>query len=270
MLTSQEVAEYYSDLGKKKANYPISKIILLAIMGGIMIALASAGSNTVSATTESPSLAKFLSGLIFPAGLAMVVLTGAELYSSSCLVILSRYTGKVDYSKLLTYWFFVFIGNIVGSFIIALLIYSSGQLSFFDNQVALITIKTGIKKVSHGFTGNVSLGILCNILVCLSTLMAAAGKSACDKIAGLFFPIMLFILCGFEHCVANMYYVPAAILALQNPVYRDLALEHGMHIENLSVASFFLNNLLPVTLGNMIGGALMISGVYYFLYLRKH
>ena len=124
--------------------------------------------------------------------------------------------------------------------------------------------------MSHGFTGNVSLGILCNILVCLSTLMAAAGKSACDKIAGLFFPIMLFILCGFEHCVANMYYVPAAILALQNPVYRDLALEHGMHIENLSVASFFLNNLLPVTLGNMIGGALMISGVYYFLYLRKH
>ena len=116
----------------------------------------------------------------------------------------------------------------------------------------------------------VSLGILCNILVCLAVLMAVAGKSLADKVAAVFLPIMLFILCGFEHCVANMYYIPAGLLALQNPEYKTLAVESGIHIEKLTVVSFLYNNLLWVIVGNILGGALIIAGMYYLLYLRPH
>lgn len=270
MLTSQEVAERYVELGQKKADYPALKLILLAALGGMMIALASAGSNTVSATVDNDSIAKLLSGLVFPAGLAMVVVGGAELLSSSCLVILSVFSSKLSYSKLFRYWFLVFIGNMLGSVLIAIIIYFSGQFSFFHNQIALTTIKVAVKKVSLSPLNAVSLGILCNILVCLAVLMAVAGKSLADKVAAVFLPIMLFILCGFEHCVANMYYIPAGLLALQNPEYKALAVESGIHIEKLTVVSFLYNNLLWVIVGNILGGALIIAGMYYLLYLRPH
>ena len=269
MLTSQEVAELYVELGQKKANYSVLKLILLAMFGGMMIGLASVGANTVSATVDNPSIAKLLSGLVFPTGLAMVAICGAELLSSSCLVILSVFSSKLSYAKLFTYWFWVFIGNILGSLVIAVIMYLSGQFSFFDNQIALTTIKVAIKKVSLTPLEAVSLGILCNLLVCLAILMAVAGKSLADKVAAVYLPIMLFILCGFEHCVANMYYIPAGILALQNPEYKALAIEKGLHIDKLSIMSFLFNNLLWVIVGNIIGGTVIIAGMYYLLYLRK-
>ena len=269
MLTSQEVAELYVELGQKKANYSVLKLILLAMLGGIMIGLASAGANTVSATMDNPSIAKLLSGIVFPTGLAMVAICGAELLSSSCLVILSVFSSKLSYAKLLKYWFWVFIGNILGSLVIAVIMYLSGQFSFFNSQIAITTIQTAVKKVSLTPLEAVSLGILCNLLVCLAILMAVAGKSLADKVAAVYLPIMLFILCGFEHCVANMYYIPAGLLALQNPEYRALAIEKGLHIDKLSVMSFLFNNLLWVIVGNIIGGAVIIAGMYYLLYLRK-
>ena len=269
MLTSAEVAKEYIELGYKKANYPLYKMIGLSILAGMFIAFASVGSNTVSATVTSGSIGKLLAGLIFPGGLAMVLCCGTELFTGDCLLIISVLKKKLTVSKMLRCCFFVYLGNFIGSVLIAFLIYSSGQLSFFDNDLAVNTIKVAVKKVSFTFTQGVSLGILCNILVCTAVVLAASSKNLTDKIVGLFFPILLFTLSGFEHSVANMYYISSGLFAIQNPTYAQLAVEHGIHIEKLNVGAFFINNLLPVTIGNIIGGALFIGAFYWFLYLRE-
>ena len=268
MLTSQELAKEYIDLGYKKANYPLYKMIGLAILAGMFIAFASVASNTVSATVQNGSISKLLSGLVFPGGLAMVLCCGTELFTGDCLLTIALLKKKITMSKMLKCWFFVYIGNLIGSVFIAFLIHTSGHLSLFDNAVAINTIKVAVKKVSITFTQGISLGILCNILVCTAVVMAASCKSMTEKIAGLFFPILLFILSGFEHSVANMYYIPAGLFALTNKDYVNLAMEHNIHVEKLNIMSFFTDNLLPVTIGNIIGGAICIGVMYWFLYLR--
>lgn len=270
MLTSKEVAEAYIEVGEKKANYPLYKMIGLAILAGIFIAFASVASNTVSATVDSGSIAKLLAGLVFPGGLAMVLCCGTELFTGDCLLVISVLKKRITLFKMLRCWFFVYIGNLIGSVIIAGLINMSGQLSFFHNELALNTISVAVKKVSYTFSQGLAMGILCNILVCTAVVMAFSGKTVSDKVLGTFFPILLFILSGFEHCVANMYYIPAGIMALSNPEYLNMAIEQGIHIEKLNIGAFFINNLLPVTLGNIIGGAIFIGAMYYFLYLREN
>lgn len=269
MLSSKEVATMYIDLGEKKANYPLYKMITLAILAGIFIAFASVASNTVTSTVENQSIAKLLAGLVFPGGLAMVLCCNTELFTGDCLIIISVLKKRLSLMKMLRCWFFVYIGNLIGSVIIAYLINMSGQLSFFDNHLAITTMKVAVKKVSYTFSQGLAMGILCNILVCTAVVMAASSKSIAGKVSGLFFPILLFILSGFEHCVANMYYIPAGILASLNPTYASLAVENSIHIEKLTISSFFLNNLLPVTLGNIIGGAIFIGAAYWFMYLRE-
>ena len=268
MLTSKELATEYIELGYKKANYPLYKMIGLAILAGMFIAFASVASNAVSATVQNGSIAKLLAGLIFPGGLAMVVCCGTELFTGDCLLTIALLKKKITISKMLRCWFFVYVGNLIGSVFIAFLIYSSGHLSLFDNAIAINTIKVAVKKVSITFTQGISLGILCNILVCTAVIMAASCKSMTDKIVGLFFPILLFIVSGFEHSVANMYYIPAGLFALTNKDYVILAKQQGILVEKLNLVSFFTDNLLPVTIGNIIGGAICIGVMYWFLYLR--
>ncbi|MGP1410262.1 MAG: formate/nitrite transporter family protein [Peptoanaerobacter stomatis] len=269
MLSAKEVAEQYIELGEKKSGYPLYKMIGLAILAGIFIALASVASNTVSATVESGSIAKLLAGLVFPGGLIMVLCCGTELFTGDCLLVISLLKKKISLFRMLRCWFFVYIGNLIGSVIIAGLINMSGQLSFFNNELALTTIKVAVKKVSYTFSQGLAMGILCNILVCTAVIMAFSGKTLSDKVLGTFFPILLFILSGFEHCVANMYYIPSGMMALSNSEYVKMAVEHNIHIEKLNIGSFFINNLLPVTIGNIIGGAIFIGAFYWFLYLRE-
>ena len=269
MLSPKEIAEYYAELGVKKANTKLLNLIILSVFASAVIGLASASANTALSTVDNASLAKLLSALIFPAGLAMVLLTCSELFSSSCVVSISVMTKKLSLVKLLKYWIIIYIGNLVGGILIAYLANVSAQLDLFDGALALVTIKTAYKKLSFTFTEALLMGILCNFLVCMAVFIAAAGKNITEKIAGLYFPIMLFVLSGYEHCVANMYYIPAGIIAAKNPKFAALAIEHGIAIEKLTFSSFFINNLLPVTIGNIIGGAVLVSGIYYLLYLRN-
>lgn len=269
MITPHEVAKYYIELGDKKAHLSISKIYTLAILAGSFIALAAVAANTSSATIENGSIAKILSALAFPGGIIMVIFAGAELFTSDCMMIIATLSKRISYKDLIRSLLWVYLGNFTGALIVAFLIYSSNQLSLFDNALAILTIKTAVKKISLGFIPAISLGILCNFVVCIAVAMAAGVESAISKVAVVYFPIFIFVVGGFEHCVANMYYIPVALFAKLNPTYLQLAIEHGIEVEKLTISNFLLYNMLPVTIGNLIGGVLFVGAYYYMLYLRK-
>jgi formate/nitrite transporter len=198
---------------------------------------------------------------------------GGELYTVNCLIVMSCLDGKskwIDFAKNL---FFVYIGNLIGSVFIALLMYKSGQFNYTLGALGGYTIKTAVHKVNLTFTQAFCSAIMCNWLVCLAVWMAYGAKDMAGKIWGIFFPIFLFILSGFEHCVANMYYVPAGMIAATNTDYLQQAADmYGVTkaaLTNLNMSGFLIKNLLPVTLGNMIGGGIFVGTIYFFIYTHK-
>ena len=269
MFTPAEVAKNVIGIGKNKAALPAGRMLMLSIMAGIFIALAAVGSNTISCTVESGSIAKILSGLVFPTGLTMVLLAGSELFTGNCLMVIPLIEREIKLKAMLRNWIIVYIGNFIGALLVTVLVYYGGQLDLFAGALAVNTIKVAAGKTSLTFVKGFCLGILCNFLVCIAVLISFAATTVAGKIVGLFLPIMLFILCGFEHSVANMYYGMAGLLANTNEVYHAAAAETVSNIGNLTAGNFFIGNLLPVTLGNIVGGSVLVGCVYWFSYLKK-
>lgn len=246
-----EIATKAVSAGIKKANLSIFKMILLGMFAGAFIALAGVG-----ATFGNVYAGKLAGALIFPAGLAMVVVAGSELFTGNCLMVTALLSREIGPLRLLKNWLFVFIGNFIGALLVALIVTSSGVLDPISDSV----VATASAKVSMGFPVAMLRGVLCNFLVCIAVWMAFGAKTVGGKIAAVFFPVFLFVLCGFEHSVANMYYVPAGLF---------MNWFNGTATAGLSVQSFLVENLLPVTIGNIIGGAVLVGGGYYLAYLRK-
>lgn len=246
-----EIATKAVSAGIKKANLSIFKMILLGMFAGAFIALAGVG-----ATFGNAYVGKIAGALIFPAGLAMVVVAGSELFTGNCLMVTVLLSREIGPLRLLKNWLFVFIGNFIGALLVALIVTSSGVLDPISDSV----VATASAKVSMGFPVAMLRGVLCNFLVCIAVWMAFGAKTVGGKIAAVFFPVFLFVLCGFEHSVANMYYVPAGLF---------MNWFNGTATAGLSVQSFLVENLLPVTIGNIIGGAVLVGGGYYLAYLRK-
>ena len=251
---------------------PILRTLLLAFLAGVFIALASVGSNIISHNIENIGVAKYLAGLIFPTGLILVVIAGAELFTGNNLISIAALSGKVKWSKYFWNLIMVWLGNLVGSVFIALLIYLSGQLNYTDGLLGAYTIKVAALKTSLSFTEAFASGILCNLLVCLAVWMSYSTKDIAGKALVIFFPIWLFIASGYEHSVANMYYLSAGLLAKINP---DLVLKTGEslslsaeNLNNLTIINAFNDNLVPVTLGNLVGGALFIGAWYWWAYKK--
>lgn len=249
MLSPQEVAEKFDGIGLGKANLCVSKAILLGILAGMYIALAAVGANTGGSMMENPGVAKIISSLIFPAGLAMVVLAGSELFTGDCLMLISNLDRKITVGKMLRCWILVYVGNLIGSLVVAFLMTQAHQFSLFGNGVAMVTMKTAIAKVSLSPISAVILGIFCNSLVCVAVWIATAGTTITEKLAGVYLPIFLFVLCGFEHSVANMYYIPAGIFASMDPAYAAAAAAKGVDLSmrlhgaiSLSATSFPLQS----------------------------
>jgi formate/nitrite transporter len=268
---SKGIAEGFVETGMKKAGLPIPKQFLLGVLAGAYIALAAQGSNVAIHTIESVGIGKALAGALFSAGLMLVVVAGAELFTGNCLIVIAACERKVRLPAMLRNWFFVYTGNFAGAMIVVLLVFASGQFDFSHGLLGGFTIKTAAYKVGLPFGKAVIMGILCNWLVCLAVWMAAAAKDVAGKLLAIFFPIWLFITSGFEHCVANMYYIPAGIFAKSNPVWVEQAVALGASpdaVEALNPASFLLGNLLPVTLGNIIGGAVFVGMAYWLIHLR--
>ena len=270
-LTPSEIAEFTVNAGVKKANLSVMNQFILGILAGAFIAFGAQAANMATHTIADVSIGKLIAGLIFPVGLMFVLMAGAELFTGNCLMIMALAERKINLIQLLRSWIIVYLGNLAGGILIAFLISWSGQLNYTGGLLGGFTIKAAAGKVNLSFMNAFVLGILCNIIVCLSVWMSFGAKDGISKIFCAFFPIWLFVASGFEHSVANMYYIPAGIIAKCNPLYVSKALEAGASqsaIDSLNWCLMFTNNLLPVTLGNIIGGSCFVGLVYWFVYLR--
>lgn len=264
-----EIAENMAAAGVKKVNYPFGKTLLLSILAGMLIAFGAASAATATHAMDNVGLARMVSAAIFPFGLGMVVLLGAELFTGSCLIAVSALDGRVRSFAMLRNWVYVYIGNFIGSLMVSAGCALFGQLNYSAGGLAVATIRTAAVKCGLPFWNALVLGILCNVLVCIGVLLALGAKDVTGKIVGAYLPVFFFIACGFEHSVANMFYIPAGLFALANPRYAQLAAAAGLDTSGLTWGNFLLGNLLPVTIGNIIGGA-AVGALFWYCFLRKN
>lgn len=236
----------YLDTAKSKINNKKLKTFILAVLAGIFISLASVLSVVVSKEINNYSIAKILSATVFPIGLILVILMKTELFTGNSLLVIPLLKKDIKIKELLKNWFIVYLGNLFGSLIITLLIINTPLKEVIANSFIKITNT----KISLNIFEAIILGVLCNFLVCLAVFLSSNAKSIGEKILVIFLPIFTFIALSFEHSVANMSY-----------------LSFGYLLDStISITSILFKNLLPVTLGNIIGGSVLGSLIYY---LRK-
>jgi formate transporter len=269
-LTPLEMAQKAEEIGVRKANLPTSKIFMLSLLAGAFIALGAAFSTTILAGSSALpyGLARLLAGLALCLGLILVIIGGAELFTGNSLIIIARASGKIDTSALLRNWVIAYLGNFVGSICIAVLMFLAQQYTNGAGSVGEIALKTATSKVQFGFVQAIALGIICNMLVCLAILLTYSARTTSGKIMAIIFPITAFVAIGSEHSVANMFFIPYGLLIQQYDPAFVAGLGNKVSLESLSWSAFFLKNLLPVTIGNIIGGALLVGMLYWLIYLR--
>jgi formate/nitrite transporter len=266
-----ETCQIVSDTGVARTKRPLSALILLGILAGAYIALAGTASTMAAfnllAKPETFGLGRCLAGLVFPGGLILVVLAGAELFTGNVMMMLPFAQRRITLFAMLRNWCIVYVTNFIGAVGVALMIYHSGHLNASDNLLGGMTIKIAAGKCCLTFTQAFLLGILCNWLVCLAVWIAVATKDTAGKILAIIFPIWLFVAAGYEHSVANMYYIVAGLLAAQSPVLLESAqlITKPEVLASLTWTNFFLANLLPVTLGNIIGGGVFVALAYEYI-----
>jgi len=234
----------------------------------MFIALAAVGANTALCTIPNASVAKLVSACVFPVGLVMVLVAGSELFTGNTLMIIPVMEKEVGWGSMLRSWMFVYIGNFIGSMIVVAIACYGTQWNLFGGALAVTTMKIAAAKVGYSFGAAVALGTGCNFLVCIAVWISFAAKTVVGKVVGLYMPIMLFVLSGFEHSVANMYYVPAGLVASGIEKYAALGAEAGINLDVLTWSNFLLHNLLPVTIGNIIGGSILVGLFYWFCYVK--
>jgi formate transporter len=269
-LLPQAMAKKAEDIGVRKAESPSLKVFMLAVLAGAFIALGAVFSTTTLAGSAvlPYGAARLLGGLAFCLGLILVVVAGAELFTGNNLIVMAWANGRVSTAALLRNWVIVFVGNFAGSLGTAALMFLSRQYTSGAGSVGEMALKTASSKVHLGFIQAIALGILCNALVCLAVWMTYGSRSTIDKIIAILFPITAFVAAGFEHSVANMYFIPYGLFIQQFDPGFVASLGDKVNLVGLTWGSFLLNNLLPVTIGNIIGGAGLVGIIYWMIYLR--
>ena len=259
MHSPLEIARNYIEIGIHKVKLSAFKMLVLGMFAGMFIGFAGIASTVGAVTVENPSLARIVSACLFPAGMAMVLVAGSELFTGNNLIIIALLEKKIKLHEMLKNWFFVFVGNFLGASLVAVLVVYGHTPDLFSGRLAESMVKNAVGRVSLSFPDAFIRGILCNILVCIAVWAAFAAKKVSGKLLMSFWPVMLFVLCGFEHSIADIYFCMAGIFT---------AGEYEIAAEGLSVGSFLLKNLLPVTLGNIVGGAGIVGIGYWAMYLR--
>jgi formate/nitrite transporter len=267
-LLPAEVARKAEEVGTAKAHLDALSILILSFLAGAFISLGGIFSTTVIAGAGDMlpfGVARILAGLAFCLGLILVVIAGAELFTGNNLIVIAWASGKVRTRALVRNWVLVYAGNLAGSLATALLMYLTGQYEFGGGAVGRTMLTIASAKVNLDFVQAVALGMMCNALVCLAVWLTFGARTTTDKILAILFPITAFVAAGFEHSVANMYFIPVALMVKQfDPAFVEAS---GLNAPNLTVGGF-VNNLVPVTIGNIIGGGLMVATVYWFVYIR--
>lgn len=269
MYSPAEVAKNYIAIGKAKVNLSIGRMFLLGIFAGIFIAIGGLSSTIIGVSIPLASVAKFAGAVVFPGGLMMVLISGSELFTGNCLMAIPLFEKEITLMQMLKNWIVVWIGNFVGGMAVAAVVVFSHGAGQFSNALAVSMMSTAVTKVTLPFSDAFLRGIACNFIVCIAVWMSLAAKQVQGKIMAVFFPIMMFVLCGFEHSVANMYFIFAGIFGNSVPEYARAALEAGVDTSALTVGNAFTGNLIPVTFGNIIGGFVLVGCVCWYVYLKK-
>jgi len=285
-LIPKDMATKAENVGIAKAGLGTYRMFALGILAGAFIAMGANYATTVWAglgkiavnaggevafTTGIPyGIQRLLGGLVFATGLIMVVVGGSELFTGNCLIPMAWANKKVSTGAMLRNWVIVYLGNFVGSVLTAYFVFLGKQHTFGAGAVGVTALNIGVVKTSLEFMQCIFLAIFCNALVCMAVWLCFSARSTTDKILSILPPISAFVACGFEHCVANMYFIPSALFIkdLDPAFFKSVAagLKDGGAI--LTWGNFLWRNLLPATIGNIIGGAVFVGGMYWFIYLR--
>lgn len=263
----KETYDFVEQVGIKKTKKSWNQSIVNGILAGMFIALGAYAAAVSSHGIANYSLAKLISGFVFPVGLILILCCGGELFTGNILLNVAVLEKKIKLKSMLKNWGLVYIGNLIGALIVVVLLYYSNLLNSNNYELGGYAVKVATKKVELGFSVALIRGILCNILVCMAVWASYAAKTATGKVLLIHIPIMAFIISGFEHSVANMYYLGIGILAKNVPEFVK-ASHMGEAVNEINIGNI-IGNLIPVTLGNIIGGAVFISGLYYLSNKKK-
>ena len=284
-LLPAEMATRAEYLGVRKAEMPAFTMFMLSLLAGAFISLGAIFATTISAggmsitdvdgavafSTGLPyGVTRLLTGLVFCLGLILVVVGGAELFTGNNLIVMAWASGKVTGRALLRNWVIVYFGNFAASIATAGLMFISKQYTFGANSVGIAALKIAVGKCDLSFLQAVALGILCNALVCLAVWLTYSARTTMDKIVSIIFPITAFVAAGFEHSIANMYFIPYALLIKGfDPEFMAVVGDKVPKLDALTWEAFFINNLIPVTIGNIIGGVVFVASIYWVVFLRE-
>jgi len=262
-FSPKEIAEKVQTVGVVKAHLPTLQTLMLGVLAGGFIGLGALYFALVASDTQlSFGVARVLGGVAFSLGLILVVVGGAELFTGNNLLVMAWADGKITTAEMLRNWALVYVANAFGAIGLAVVVYLSQHAGMNQGAVGAAYLKIAAVKTALPFWEAFFKGVLCNLLVCLAVWMALAGRSVTDKVLAIVFPISAFVAAGFEHSVANMYFIPLAIF-----LKGGVAAPSGMELASLDWGGF-AGNLIPVTLGNIVGGSVMVALVYYLIYRR--
>jgi len=273
-MTPVETSKSFVAVGENKAKLPIGRMFLLALLAGVYIGFGAQAALTASTGQWDNyfGIAKVLMGGAFTVGLMLVVIGGAELFTGNNLMSVALFSGRIGMGSLLRNWLVVYVGNFVGSLLLALIIVKGGGA--LAGPVGGTALKVAVAKTSAAAIAGVDhnwamffRGIACNWLVCMAVVMAASAREIAGKVLAIFFPIFTFVLSGFEHSVANMYFLPAALLAKASPVAVAASGFKPAQLAGLSWTTMWTHNLVAVTLGNIVGGAIFVGVVYFYAHV---
>ncbi len=273
-LLPSEMATKAEQIGVKKANANLVSTLVLAVLAGAFISLGAVFSTTVVASAGAAlpyGVRQLLAGLVFSLGLILVVVGGAELFTGNVMIVMAWASRKVSTRLLLRNWIVVYFGNLIGALGTAVLVFVSGQYAFGHGVVGAAALATAHAKTSLAFVPAVALGALCNALVCLAVWLTLSARTTTDRVLSIVPPVAAFVAAGFEHSIANMYFIPIGMLikARAPAAFWSAIGASASDYPNLGWHAFVLGNLLPVTLGNILGGGVLVWAVYGFVYLRK-
>ena len=273
IVLPQQIVAANMTAAKGKTTLPLLRLILLGIFAGMFIACGASASSVAMHAVSNVGLARLVAGGVFPIGLMKIVFVGGELFTGDCLMIMGCMHGKFSVWSMAKVLILVWISNLAGSVLFAAMVNASTQYNYTSGLLGAFTIKVAMGKLGMSFGVAFISGILCNFFVCIAVLMAAAAKDIAGKVWAIFFPIMAFVVSGYEHCVANMYYIPAGIFAAANDAYVKIAMDtYGYTTQQLGTlnwGSMLIRNLLPVTLGNIVGGMVFVGLPLYLIHKEK-
>ncbi len=273
-LLPAEIARKAETIGVAKARLDVVSLTTLAILAGAFIALGAMFATTVLAGADGVlpfGVSRLLAGIVFSLGLILVILGGAELFTGNNLMVMAWAAGKLPLRDMLRAWSIVYVGNFIGAVATALLVFLSGQYLTGQGTVSAVVLNIALAKATLPFDQAFFLGILCNVLVCLAVWLTLGARTTTGKVLAIVFPVSAFVAAGFEHSVANMYLLPLGLfLRAWAPAAMWAQLGAGPADYAALTWGAFFAGLIPVTVGNIIGGGALVGGVYWFIYLRRH